>query len=144
MLKRTLVFLLLLSFGYAKASADIVKVSAQSQNALYTFSVSVHSDDLGCQQFANWREILNDKGVLLYRRILFHSHVQDTPFTRSGGALDISSKDTLYIRAHMSTSGYSGIVYTGSIKEGFHPLKTSKKFDENIANLAPYSNECWF
>ena len=50
--------------------ATIVSVASSGSNANYTFSVGISSPDTGCDQYANWWEVITEDGTLLYRRIL--------------------------------------------------------------------------
>ena len=140
---RTLfIFFLLLNIGYSSQNirADITKVTANSS----TFSVTIKSDETGCAQYANWWEVLDSNGKLLYRRILFHSHPSEQPFTRSGSQLNISKSDTVYIRAHMNSVGYIGDVFKGSIDSGFQKVSNPPKFAKEIEFQKPQPGKCWF
>ena len=55
-------------------SANVIAVDAKGSNGNYNFYVTLSSDETGCEQYANWWEILDENGSLLYRRILIHSH----------------------------------------------------------------------
>ena len=89
----------------------------------YTFSVTIASPDTGCEQYADWWEVIAEDGTLIYRRILTHSHVNEQPFTRSGGKVSITDNQVVYVRAHMNNVGYGGQVMRGSVLNGFE-IKT--------------------
>jgi hypothetical protein len=103
----------------AAPAADVTAVQASGRDGAYSFSVTVRSDEKGCTQYADWWEVLAADGRLLYRRVLFHSHVDEQPFTRSGGPVAIKPGDTVYVRAHLNTTGYGGAVFRGSPAAGF-------------------------
>ena len=97
--------------------ANVTAVSTTGTSGAYTFSVTLKSDETGCAQYADWWEVLDHKGDLLYRRILVHSHPDTQPFTRSGGKLNIKADEIVYVRAHMNKLGYVGDVFKGSFSK---------------------------
>ncbi len=137
-----LIIITLFSFSYSAQNirANIIKVTANSN----IFWVTIKSDETGCKQYANWWEILDKNGKLLYRRILFHSHPSEQPFTRSGEPINISNDTIIYIRAHMNTIGYTGNVFKGSIRTGFKKILNPPKFSKKIEIQKPLPDKCWF
>lgn len=109
--------------------AEVISVSVSGEEGQYTFSVGIKSPDTGCDQYADWWEVITRDGELVYRRILAHSHVAEQPFVRSGGNVSISNDQEVFVRAHMNTSGYGVSVYSGSVSGGF----TAVSIDENFA-----------
>jgi len=124
--------------------AQIRSVSVQGESNDYTFSVEVKSPDTGCQQYADWWEVVDMDGNLIYRRILLHSHVNEQPFTRSGGPVDISNTRRVIVRAHMNNTGYSSAVMTGSEASGFEQDSIANDFAENLENTPPLPDGCAF
>lgn len=124
--------------------ATILNVTTQGTPQNYTFSVEVSSPDTGCEQYANWWEIITEDGVLIYRRILGHSHVNEQPFLRSGGAVAISENQVVLIRAHLNTTGYGTSVFKGSVSKGFTKSVMPKNFATNLANQQPLPRNCAF
>ncbi len=124
--------------------ADVIKVTAGKAAAGYRFSVTLKSDETGCAQYADWWEVLDGKGVLLYRRILFHSHPDDQPFTRSGGAVRVDPDQTLYVRGHMNRLGYTGDIFTGSIAKGFKKAEKAPPFPRSLETQEPLPDGCAF
>ncbi len=122
--------------------AAVVSVSVSGDENTYTFSVGVQSPDLGCQQFANWWEIITEDGNLIYRRLLNHSHIGEQPFIRSGGSVNISSDQVVIVRAHMNSSGYGVVTYKGSVANGFENFTTADDFAAALANEQPLSDRC--
>jgi len=129
-----------LSKTTVKASVVSLIVSGKENN--YKFNVGVSSPDTGCDQYANWWEIITEDGTLLYRRILAHSHINEQPFVRSGPALKIKANKTVYIRAHMNSSGYGTKVYKGSVNSGFKPAILSTDFSSDLENMQPQPGKC--
>ncbi len=126
------------------AVAEIVSVSFTGEENKYSFNVGVKSPDTGCNQYADWWEIISPEGELLYRRILGHSHVNEQPFVRSGGPVTITKDQIVYIRAHMNTSGYSDKVFKGSPENGFQKSTLDKTFASPLATQQPLPSGCAF
>lgn len=127
-----------------RPKANITEVTAQGSEGNFTFYVTVASDETGCDQYADWWEVLNANGELVYRRVLLHSHPTDQPFTRSGSPVNIESDATVYIRAHMNNDGYTGDVFKGSVTNGFLKIDTPPVFSDSIDEQQPLPNDCAF
>lgn len=97
----------------SKTTADVVGVEVSGEPGAYSFSVTLKTGDTGCDHYADWWEVVDADGNLVYRRILGHSHVKEQPFTRSGGPVDVSEDALITVRAHMSDVGYGGRVLEG-------------------------------
>ena len=110
----------------------------------YTFAVTVESPDTGCEQYANWWEVITPEGNLIYRRILAHSHVDEQPFERSGGPVEVQPDQTVIVRAHMEPSGYGSQALQGSVEEGFEAVTLSPDFAADLATAEPQPQDCNF
>ena len=124
--------------------ADVLSVEVSGSPGAYTFSVEIRSPDLGCQQYADWWEVIDADGYLVYRRVLAHSHVNEQPFTRSGGPVEIDVETPLWIRAHMHPAGYGGLVLQGSVLDGFTPAALSPDYASDLETSPPLPGECAF
>lgn len=124
--------------------ADVVAVQAAGQPGAYHFNVGIRSPDLGCKQYADWWEVVSESGALLYRRVLAHSHVNEQPFTRSGGPVSIQPDTIIWIRAHMNTGGYGGTAFKGSVKTGFKQAIPENGFAAGLAQQSPLPDGCNF
>lgn len=146
MFKKVLLMLCVLSnLNYAETiRADVEAVSTRGTSGAYTFAVTLKSVETGCAQYADWWEVLSDKGELLYRRILVHSHPDTQPFTRSGGSVAIDKDTTVYVRAHMNKEGYVGAVLKGSVSRGFKVVTDLPIFSEKIETQNPLPKGCLF
>lgn len=131
------------TFGMG-VTADVMAVQTTGQPGAYQFSVGIRSPDKGCAQYADWWEVVSKDGKLLYRRVLLHSHVDEQPFTRSGGPVPIQPDTVVWVRAHMNTVGYGGIAFIGSPKTGFIQAIPDAKFAADLAQLAPLPEGCDF
>ena len=124
--------------------ADVVGVRVQGEAGSYTFAVTVRSPDTGCDRYANWWEVLDSDGALLYRRILGHSHVDEQPFERSGGPVPITADTTVFVRAHLDPGGYGGRVMTGTPGRTFDVATTPPSFPAELEQEAPLPDGCAF
>ncbi|MGF1574893.1 MAG: hypothetical protein ACFCU9_02945 [Cyanophyceae cyanobacterium] len=138
---------LLGSSGIAQPSpsqAEVIAVESSGDPLAYQFVVTIESPDTGCDQYANWWEVLTPEGELLYRRILFHSHVDEQPFTRSGGAVAISPEQEVIVRAHMDPDGYGVQAMKGTVAEGFEVVELPLDFAVDVASQDPVHPGCAF
>jgi len=124
--------------------ADVTAVQVNGSPGRYDFSVTVKSPDTGCQQYADWWEVVSEEGKLLYRRVLLHSHVGEQPFTRSGGPVPIQPDTVVWVRAHMNTSGYGGTLFKGSVTAGFARAVSPAGFAAGLAKQPPLPDGCAF
>ncbi|MFY0599905.1 MAG: hypothetical protein JXR03_09565 [Cyclobacteriaceae bacterium] len=128
--------------GTAIGSIEAVKTSGSDGN--YSFSVTISSPDEGCNQYADWWEVVSEDGTLLYRRILTHSHVNEQPFTRSGGPVNIPDSEKVIVRMHMNNTGYSINAMNGSVSEGWEKTILSSDFATGLSKEAPLPSGCAF
>lgn len=124
--------------------ANVTEVTASGSAGDYRFNVTILSPDTGCDQYADWWEVVSSEGELLYRRVLLHSHVDEQPFTRSGGPVSISPDQRVVVRAHMSTSGYGGSAYVGTVSAGFGPENVESGFAIDLEAQSPLPTDCGF
>jgi hypothetical protein len=129
---------------HAKNKAHVRSVSASGEANAYRFSVEISSPDLGCEQYADWWEVVDEDGELIYRRILAHSHVTEQPFTRSGGPIDIDADQVVWVRAHMNPHGYGGAALMGSVNAGFQPAELPADFASDLDQAPPLPEGCAF
>lgn len=126
------------------AGAEVIGVRVSGTPGAYEFAVTVSSPDAGCRQFADWWEVVSEDGRLLYRRVLLHSHVDEQPFTRSGGPVPIQPETVVWVRAHMNTTGFGGAAFKGSVRHGFQATTQAPGFAAALASQAPLPEGCAF
>ena len=124
--------------------AEVAQVAVSGQPSAYQFSVTINSPDTGCDQYADWWEVVSEEGELIYRRVLLHSHVDEQPFTRSGGAVVIEDDETVWVRVHMNPIGYSTQAMKGTVNRGFVAMQTPNGFAENLSSEEPLPSGCNF
>ncbi|MEQ8804316.1 MAG: hypothetical protein RLO05_03935 [Rhodospirillales bacterium] len=98
-----------LAAGPALADASRVVQAAASPNGdgTYTVSATVRHGDTGWDHYADNFEVLAPDGTLLARRVLYHPHVNEQPFTRSADGVDVPAGITnVIVRAHDKVHGY--------------------------------------
>lgn len=125
-------------------AADVISVDVRGEEGAYQLSVQISSPDEGCNQYADWWEVVDEDGELVYRRILLHSHVDEQPFTRSGGPVEIAPDTLVWVRAHMHPSGYGGAVLQGSVSQGFIDAELGLDFVPELAESPPLPEGCDF
>ena len=130
--------------GTVQSDAKVSKVESSGEVNAYTFEVTVESPDTGCDQYADWWEVVDLEGHLIFRRILAHSHVNDQPFTRTGGAVEIAEDQEVYVRVHMNNSGYASQGQKGTVANGFQATELEADFAEDLAESDPLPNGCAF
>ncbi len=109
----------------------------------FNFAVTVHSDDTGCNRYADWWEVVTPDGELIYRRVLTHSHVDEQPFTRSGGPVPVRADQEVIVRVHSHPTGYSGEVWRGCVDAGF-AATTLPSFAASLEHEPPLPRGCRF
>ncbi len=126
------------------AGASVLDVAVSGDAGSYQFSVTVASPDTGCEQYADWWEVLDTDGNLLYRRVLLHSHIDEQPFTRSGGPVEVAADTPLIVRAHMNNLGYGTRVMQGTAADGFERTDVAPDFAADVETQAPLPEACAF
>jgi len=124
--------------------ADVLTVKVTGAENAYQFNVQVSSPDTGCEQYADWWEVLSEDGQLLYRRVLLHSHVSEQPFTRSGGPVAVDANTIVIIRVHVNVGGYGGAALRGSASSGFETVPLESGFAAGVEALDPLPGDCAF
>jgi len=93
------------------AKADFPTVERAELNG-QTLSVTLSHPDTGWDHYADGWEVLTPDGTSLGVRVLAHPHVNEQPFTRSLGGLEIPDGITeLHIRARCNQDGWSDEVF---------------------------------
>ena len=102
--------------GAGSGNADVLFVSArQETDGTWTFAVTVEHPDTGVEDYADgWDVVMPDgtvykSGPRKFTRELLHPHVDEQPFTRTQGAINLPEDVTVVlVRAHDSVDGYGG------------------------------------
>lgn len=94
---------------FAQADAPRVLAAEASPNGdgTYTVSATVRHGDTGWQHYADNFEVLAPDGTLLQRRVLYHPHETEQPFTRSVGDVKVPKGiKQVIVRSHDKVHGY--------------------------------------
>lgn len=100
-----------------EGSADVLRVRAvQADDTTWTFHVTVEHPDTGWDDYADGWDVVTPDGTVLrpdpdapFTRLLLHPHVDEQPFTRSQGGVDVPPDVTkVRVRAHDLVDGFGG------------------------------------
>ena len=111
---RTLVsFIIAGAFGWSGAvlagEAHVERVQISPSGDGYYLSVTVRHADTGWDHYADAWEVVGPDGTVLGKRVLYHPHVNEQPFTRSLDVVRIPENvSSVTIRAHDSVHGLGG------------------------------------
>lgn len=125
-----------------QGTKQVAKIEVSGYENRYIFNVTIESPDTGCDQYADWWEVVDVKGNLIYRRILDHSHVTEQPFTRPGENVELSEHQEVYVRMHMNNSGYALKAQKGSVKSGFQATELDVEFAKDLEKTVPLPEAC--
>ena len=136
-------FSLLMSASADDAAIKNVEIKSLGNNN-YQISVTLLHADTGWDHYANRWDVLDEDGNVLGTRVLAHPHVNEQPFTRSGGRVNIGPEDVVYVRAHMNNLGYGTDVYRGTEANGFAADTLAPDHAEHLATEEPLPAGCAF
>lgn len=93
--------------------ADVVDVKVVKQGSTYRFDVTLRHADTGWEHYADRWDVVAPDGTVLGKRVLYHPHVNEQPFTRSLTGVKIPPGITkVTIRAHDKVHGLGGQTIT--------------------------------
>jgi hypothetical protein len=76
--------------GAEAGEAKVVNATATANGGgSYTFSATIAHADTGWKHYADKFEVLAPDGRVLGTRVLYHPHVNEQPFTRSLGGVQV-------------------------------------------------------
>jgi hypothetical protein len=94
--------------------ADVIAVEVTAEGAgVYSFDVTVKSDETGWDKYADRWEVVAPDGAVLGTRVLQHPHVEEQPFTRRLSGVAVPDGATkVKVRAHDKVEGFGGAEMT--------------------------------
>ena len=79
----------------------------------YTISATIRHGDTGWDHYADSFDVLAPDGTVLGRRVLYHPHVEEQPFTRSVDEVKVpGGLKTVIVRAHDKVHGHGKATFT--------------------------------
>ena len=111
---------LLWSTGSVQADQPQVIAAEASPNGdgSYTVSATIRHGDTGWDHYADNFEVLGPDGTVLERRVLYHPHVDEQPFTRSVGGVNVPPGiKQVIVRAHDKVHGYGKATVTVTLPD---------------------------
>lgn len=110
-MKRVITFFMIFAVsGFAVANeVEIKKVEIRGNNKAdnWTFHVTLKHNDTGWDHYADAWRIVDDEGKELGKRVLYHPHENEQPFTRSLSGVKLGGNAIIYVEAHDKVHGWS-------------------------------------
>ncbi|MEE9317338.1 MAG: hypothetical protein V3U48_03500 [Rhodospirillales bacterium] len=86
--------------AWAGQASVLDATAVANSNGSYTISATIAHADTGWKHYADKFEVLAPDGTVLGTRVLYHPHVDEQPFTRSLGNLQVPvGVTTVIVRA---------------------------------------------
>ena len=87
---------------------EILKVVFKENGNKWDVHVTLKHNDTGWEHYADAWRIVDEDGKELAKRVLYHPHVNEQPFTRNLRGVEISEDDLIvFIEAHDKKHGWS-------------------------------------
>ena len=104
------------------ALADAPKVIAAEASpngdGTYTVSATIRHADTGWDHYADGFDVLAADGTVLAKRVLFHPHVDEQPFTRSVADVRVPvGIKAVIVRAHDKVHGDGSVTATAPLPD---------------------------
>jgi len=79
-----------------------------AQSGTWHADVTLKHADTGWEHYTDGWRLVDEQGNVLGNRVLYHPHVNEQPFTRSLGGINIpASKKVIFVEAHDFNRGWS-------------------------------------
>lgn len=87
--------------------AEIIRVDTSKIGGSWRFDVTLRHADTGWDDYADGWRVETTDGAILGTRELLHPHVEEQPFTRSLGGVEVPDGiSELFIRARTNVTGW--------------------------------------
>lgn len=88
--------------------AEVVKTEFTKQGTTWHVSTTLRHGDTGWDHYADAWRVVDSAGEELGKRVLYHPHENEQPFTRSQGGIDIPTGITVvFVEAHDKKHGWN-------------------------------------
>lgn len=88
--------------------AEVVKTEFTKQETTWHVSTTLRHGDSGWDHYADAWRVVDSAGKELGKRVLYHPHENEQPFTRSQGGIDIPTGITVvFVEAHDKVHGWN-------------------------------------
>lgn len=84
-----------------------IELRSNTNGKGWTFHVTLKHDDSGWSHYADAWRIVDDEGKELGKRVLYHPHEHEQPFTRSLSGVVLPEDAIIYVEAHDKLHGWS-------------------------------------
>ena len=99
---------LLFTLNASANEVSIINASFKKDKGLWYVSVTLKHNDSGWDHYADAWRLLDVDGKEIGKRVLFHPHEQEQPFTRSLSKVRINpTTKIIYVEAHDKVHGWS-------------------------------------
>ena len=86
----------------------VLKAQFKKIGDTWSVSVTLKHPDTGWKHYADFWQLVDENGVMVAKRVLVHPHVDEQPFTRSMGDIEIrKNQKIIFVEAGDSVHGMS-------------------------------------
>ena len=104
----SVLLILLLPLLASANEVEIVNVSMRAVSGGWYVSVTLKHNDSGWEHYADAWRLVDESGKVIAKRVLFHPHEDEQPFTRSLSNVKIPrGVKVFYVEAHDKVHGWS-------------------------------------
>ena len=88
--------------------AEVVKTEFTRQGTTWHVSTTLRHDDTGWEHYADAWRVVDRAGKVLGKRVLYHPHENEQPFTRSQSGISIpEGVSIVFVEAHDKVHGWN-------------------------------------
>ena len=105
----SLIVILLFPLVVSAGQVEIMRVVLRNNTGGddWTFHVTLQHNDTGWDHYADAWRIVDEEGKVIAKRVLYHPHENEQPFTRSLPGVILAEDAIIYVEAHDTVHGWS-------------------------------------